>query len=239
VAETRLSVQQSALNWLGDSTNTNWTNAEVQNYIQEGYDRLVLTTECLWTKDYLDDVAGTATYTLPGNCTKIDRVTWNWRRLPAATFSELSRIDREFRTTQGQPLTFSNDSDGLLTLRKYPIPSATATAGADTNNTRIEYFKRGAALSVDGSGFDIPDRYVKYVKWFAIFRCLERNGSGQDLKMAAHFKARYDAGVMRMLKRRELIRKSQTIRLGGSRRQRQPVELAKPPWNYGRPMRYS
>lgn len=233
MAESLTSVTTAVLNYLGDSTNTIWSNAEVQRYIKEGYDDLLSKTLCLWTYGYLNDVAATATYSLPAALIKLERVTWDYRKLPPSTFEELSRRDPNFLTvSQGPPQTYSNDLDGLLTLRKYPIPGVTAVADQDLTNTRIEYYKRGTALVASSQeAFDIPDYYVKFIRFFALFRALERNGTGQDLKLSTHFKARYDDGVARMLRRKLLTQRSRRRVLQGE----SPTGISHPryPWAYG------
>ena len=239
MAETLTTVRTSVLNFLGDSGSTVWSTAEINTYIQEGYDDLVMRTRCLWTYGYLDDVAGTATYTLPTDLIDaIDRSTWNWQALRPSTIATLSRIDQNFRTTSGNPVTYVVGADGLRTLRKYPVPAATPASGADALNFRIEYYNRGTALVASSQeNFDIPDRYVKYIKFFCCWKALKRDGPGQDLKFAEHFKQRYNAGIIRMIRR---TGKSKAIKVRSfdsmGRTNRRPV--ARFPWAYGREVGY-
>jgi len=50
---------------LGDSGFDIWTSAELEDYIQDGYDRLVEETRCLWDTDVLPDYAAAFSYTEP------------------------------------------------------------------------------------------------------------------------------------------------------------------------------
>lgn len=236
--ESLSTVRVDVLLRLGDSTNDIWTNAEIDRYIQEGYDELLIRTKMLWKRAYSNDVASTATYSLPTDFIGLDRVLWNWRRIEPVTQQELIDFDALYRTTEGPVQAYSVESDGLLTLRKYPVPSTTATAGADANNTRIEYFARGTAVSADADGFSIPDRYVKYIRHFAMFRALERNGTGQDLVFAAHWKARFDEGIMRIINRMQKVERTRRVGYGERRVHLGPPPRPKLPRAYGREVRY-
>lgn len=102
----------------------------------------------------------------------------------------------------------------------------------ETSNMRMEYRRRGAELT-DSQPFEIPDRYTVYVRHYAQARALEREGDGQDLELAAHYDARYKAGVQRMLKRKQAVQFQRKYVIGGNadRPQRQP--LVRLPWQYG------
>lgn len=233
MAETLSTVRTAVLRRLGDSTNVIWSNAEINRYIQEGYDRLLFSTQMLWKRAYSDDVDGTATYALPTDLQSVDRVMWNWRRIDAVTTRELIQADSAYRTTEGPVEAYSIEDDGVLTIRKYPVPSQTPTAGADTNNTRVEYFARGAALSVDGSTFEIPDRYVKYIRHFAMFRALERKGDGQDLELAQHWGQRFEQGQQRIRERMARVERTRIRVLSGDRGSGGPPPRPRLPVDFG------
>jgi hypothetical protein len=103
----------------------------------------------------------------------------------------------------------------------------------ETANMRYEYRRRGTG---DCTELEIPARYQTYVRHYAQARALEREGDGQDLELAAHYQARYEAGVARMLKRRSSMHYQQKYVLGGGRRpETRPV--LRLPYSYGRAVR--
>ena len=107
----------------------------------------------------------------------------------------------------------------------------------ETNNVRIEYRRRGKALS-SVEDFEIPDRYTTYVRHFAQARCLEREGDGQDIELAAHYMARYQAGAGRMLRRKQAMAFQRKYVLGGAAgHERSKKPLARLPWAFGRVVR--
>lgn len=109
----------------------------------------------------------------------------------------------------------------------------------ETKNTRIEFSRRGRPLDVDDDEFELPDRYVAYVRHYALWKALERDGDGQDLDYAAHWQGRFLAGVARMLVRKNALAKNQRNEISDARM----VNLGKPPlarypWQYGRVVGY-
>lgn len=229
---TRLTVEDDVAKRLGDASKAVWAAAELQRYIQDGYDDLCLRTLCLWKKEApagLQEVSGTAEYTLPTALYKIDRLSYKKRRLVPLDAAKLQRADPAYRSTQGDIYGYVVEGDGVTTVRYVRVPSASGS------NISIEYFRRGTALSADGTTFEIPDRYVKYVRFYALWRAFERDGPGQDLKMAEHYQARYLEGVRRMQKRREAFQSSRTGRMGGEvPRNLGRRDLPTLPWQYGR-----
>lgn len=218
---------------LGDTTNTIWTEAELTAYIKEGYDELCLATEMLWKRSTtaITDVAGTATYSLPSDFHKIDRVTWQNRKIEPWTAREARERNAYYRTIQGTVIAYTIEMDGLSTIRLIYVP---ATSGS---NTIIEYFRRGATLSLDATQVEIPDRYTAYIVWYALARALERDGAGQDAEMAAHYQSRYVEGVKRIKSRKTAIRRSRIGVMGGGDLSSRKMGTPQFPWNYGERVR--
>ena len=104
----------------------------------------------------------------------------------------------------------------------------------EPNNVRLEYRRRGAALSAM-QPFEIADRYTVYVRHYAQARALSREGPGQELELSAHFSARYEAGIARMLKRRQAVQfqMSSVLGSGGTEQRARRPQLARLPWQYG------
>ena len=98
---------------------------------------------------------------------------------------------------------------------------------------RIEYRRRGKVLT-DEQDFEIAERYEMYVRHYAQARALEREGEGQELELAAYYQSRYDAGVQRMLKRKEAMHYQQKRVLGGGLSRGMRPARARLPWPYPR-----
>jgi hypothetical protein len=220
---------------LGDTSNNYWTAASLEALVKEGQDDLVRRTGCLWLRDNpagLVPAASTGTYTLPTNLLLIERLTWQSKRMVPLTRREAERIDPLYRTTEGDPVAYIVEGDGLTSIRYYRVP---ADDGAATD-IYIEYQRRAATLSSGGTSLDLPDRYCDYVRHYVMWLAYERDGPGQNLKMAEHYRQRYVLGIDRMLKRKSAIHSARIQRLGGSEK---PRTLGYPrlPWQYGQRVR--
>ena len=232
--KTRLDVQTAAATWLGDTSFAVWSAAELNSYIQEGYNDLVYRTLLIWKKSNtaFTLVAGTASYTLPTDFLKMDRITFNKRRLKPLHMEELWRTDATFLTQQGDVTGYYMDGLGYSSINFYRVPSV-----AGTSYTSIEYFRRGATLSADGTVLEIPDHYVEYVKWFVLHKALERDGPGQDVKLSQHFRERYEEGVQTIKRRKGRMNASRVGSFGGPGLSKQAPPLPQMPWNFGRIVR--
>ena len=109
----------------------------------------------------------------------------------------------------------------------------------DVKNTRIEFSRRGRLLEEDTDEFELPDRYVVYVRHYAMWKALERNSNGQDLEFAAHWQARFMAGIARMIKRKNALSKNRRFAMISEplNTQSRPP-LARLPWQFGRVVGY-
>lgn len=106
---------------------------------------------------------------------------------------------------------------------------------SDTNNTRVEYWRLGK--DPDEYALELPDRFVKYVEFYAQSKALERDGPGQDLALSAHFMARFGDGVARMIRRIGENKQARTGKIGSEARVPTRPALARLPWRYGRQIR--
>lgn len=216
---------------LGDSTRTIWSSAEVDRYIQQGYNQFCLDTELLWRRYELGDVADQATYTVPTELYKLERVEWNNYRIPPLTSADLENRYPAFESQTGPARGYTASGDGLRTIRRVP-----AAAASDLDILVLEYTRRGATLSTS-QGVELPDRYAAAVRFFALYRCWEREGDGQDPKLALHFKTRYDDAVRRAVLRRGGIRSKRVGQFGPGVTQRfGPPPPPQLPWNFGYPV---
>lgn len=106
---------------------------------------------------------------------------------------------------------------------------------SDTNNTRVEYCRLGKDLSSDQ--IELPDRFVKYVEFYAQAKALEREGPGQDIKLSQHFMGRYEDGVRRMTMRLSENKRAKVPAIGSPGKQPTSPALARLPFRYGRATR--
>jgi hypothetical protein len=182
----------------------------------------------LWRRYALGDVANQHLYTLPEECTQIERVEWNNYRIhPSRAFS-LTHTYPGFESITGDMTSYVMEGDGLRVIRRVP-----GAASTDPTKFVIEYIRRGAELISTITELEIPDRYAIYVRFFALWQALRRDGPGRDLKLATHFKARYDQGVARCLDRKSRARSLRTgVFGGGSTRPSGPPPRPQLPWNF-------
>lgn len=206
--ERRLGINRTS----GNVPSTLWSASEINDRLQEGYDDFCLRTGVLWKKDSpaaLDDVASTATYTLPTEVLVIERCVWDSRMIRPQDRRWLEQHHPAFETQTGDVWGYLLEGDGLRILRKVNVPSTSSSTAFG-----IEYVRRGLALS-DSQGFEIPDHMVKFIRFYALWKCLERDGPGQDVKFADHYQTRYLTGVRRALVRKSRLRSVRVGRMGG------------------------
>ena len=180
----------------------------------------------------LQDVANTATYTLPSDVAQVQRVSYSGRTLSPLRSEHLVRVDAQALSVAGTVVGYVLDGDGVTKLRKFRVPSATDT----TSKTAIEYTASAGTLD-STHAFQIPPWMVKYVIWYAVAALLKRNGVGQALKFSDHFQQRYDAGVKRTLSRKSKFLSRRTGVLGGGPTAKRTPIGPSFPWNYGQVVR--
>jgi hypothetical protein len=106
---------------------------------------------------------------------------------------------------------------------------------SDENNTRVEYWRLGKDL--DEYTFELPDRFVKYVEFYAQAKALERDGPGQDVALSQHFVGRFGDGVARMVTRLGENKRSRLSQIGSPGKASTRPALARLPYRYGRATR--
>lgn len=226
--KSKLEIRTEVLRILGDSTNKIWASTEIDRYVAAGYDRFCLDTEILWRRHTIGDVVDVPTYDLPLECYNVERVEWNNYRINPQRPLDITEPYPAFESIQGSMRAYTMQGDGLRVIRRIPRPAVT-----DATMFIIEYTRRGATLSTPEVRVEVPDRYAMAPRFFALERALGRDGDGQNLKLAAHFKLRYDALVIRANQRKSRARSLRTGVLGGSnRRGFGPPPRPQLPWNY-------
>lgn len=86
----------------------------------------------------------------------------------------------------------------------------------DSHNTKVEFYRRPRIPQSSKDIFEFPNYMLKYIRHYALWQAYERGGVGQDLKMAAHYKARYQLGVARAKSRVERSKAARLVRMGGT-----------------------
>ncbi len=167
-----------------------WTSLELKAYVKGGHSKLVSDTRPLWAANDYNDVAGTATATLPTDMLKLTAVTWDYTAIPKVRMVDLVRREPGWRTKQGNVEAWMVDGDGVGVIRKVYTPSVNATG-----KFGLEYYVAANSLSSDSTQLNIVDWMVKYVVYYACFMALSREGEGQDLVLGAHYFERYKKGV--------------------------------------------
>lgn len=227
---------------LGDSTNTIWSQAELQEYVKLGYKRLLRETKAVWKQQYVNDQDGVSDAPLPSDLIEIDRATWNAKPLSIESEGTVMYRDDQYLNedeTGDQPTALF--ISGTSTLRKYPVPNTTITSTqpaapttAEVLNTRLEYFSSGVDL--DTYAFEIPDYWSRTVRFFALWKAYSRKGKGHNKKMGEFYSKRWDMDIMTY---RRLVNQIASIREGifggraSSPSSRRPAD-PRLPWQYGR-----
>lgn len=108
----------------------------------------------------------------------------------------------------------------------------------ETRNVRVEHYRRGRVLDNHVDECELPTRYALYLRDYACWQLLNRKGPGQDVQLAAHFKARWDRGITRLQSRITRMNRERAGVLGDRNR----LGVAPPPtpslpWNYGQVVR--
>jgi hypothetical protein len=101
----------------------------------------------------------------------------------------------------------------------------------DDDATRIEIYRLGKDL--DDHPFEIPDRAVKYVEWWAMHRAYSTPGEGENKKLAEHYKERFDQGVTILKARIKNTMRERTIAMGSKRETGRDGYLQHFPADYG------
>lgn len=233
----------------------------------------------LWEVDFITTDLFLATALLPETLLQVDRVTFDNYKIDCGTSGDARASDHRYQYTAGPPSAYITDQDGLMAIRKIPVPSARADvfvhtgnrgtirnvtanefgtgqtvvglrgalrvldehhpSGAgrgapkraydDTKNVRVEIYRRGDLTSDE---FEIPDHYVRYVKHYAMSKAREREGPGQDLKLAKHDRARFEMGITRINDRKRTTARARTGRLGSTGYDGRMPPTARLPWQY-------
>jgi hypothetical protein len=107
----------------------------------------------------------------------------------------------------------------------------------DQTNVRVEMFRGPEPVPTqDDHRIELPNRYTKYLRFYCLWRCFEREGDGQDLEAAEHYKQRWEMGKMRAINRMNRLMLAKPTIVGGSGlvHASGPPRGPRLPYNYGR-----
>lgn len=106
----------------------------------------------------------------------------------------------------------------------------------DETNVRIEHFRQ---LRASATASELPARYFIYLAHYCQWKCLIKNGPGQDFKTAQLYKTLWDRGLARITSRNERMVRERVSRMGGSGAPRAGGRPPRPklPWQYGSTVR--
>ena len=100
------------------------------------------------------------------------------------------------------------------------------------SNTRIDYTRR--PQTSQAGRFEIQAWDVRYLRFRALWQALNRDGPGQNKKLAQHYRDRYDLGVAMIAARHANVREATNYIMGGVDARDPWPALAQLPWNYER-----
>lgn len=85
----------------------------------------------------------------------------------------------------------------------------------DDHNTRIEFYRRPGEPNSQNDVFDLPEHMLRAIKHYALHKAFGRKGVGQDLRLSAHYKMRFQSVAVRTKTRAEMAQQSKVRRMGG------------------------
>ena len=223
-----------ALTYINKVTGNVFTTPVITTALKEGYDVFCRATGCLvydGEPAALQDVASTATYTLPDDLLSVERISYLGRTIYPLRSEQLVLKDNQALLTEGTVIGYLLDGDGVTKLRKYRIPAETDV----DSRTHIDYIRKGADLS--STHYEIQPWMVRLTWYYALAKLLRRDGVTQDLKFSDHFQQRYLAGVQRVLRRKSKYQSRRAGVLGGGPTTRGIPIGPRLPWNYGEVVR--
>lgn len=103
----------------------------------------------------------------------------------------------------------------------------------DGTNVRVEHWRQGRDLADRTHGSELPTRYTAALKEYALWRCLQQQGPGQDLTLANYHQQRWQRQLARIARRIEAVGKARASRMGAGSSVRRGPPRPSLPWAYG------
>jgi hypothetical protein len=102
----------------------------------------------------------------------------------------------------------------------------------DTENIKVEVIRLGRNFTTHPC--ELPSPYQKYITYWAMAQALHRDGPGQSTELAAHFRERFEMGVMRLSRHVNMMSPERVGKFGQAAKP-DPFGLGMPqaPYPYG------
>lgn len=176
---------------------TIWSDSFLQQLTNDGETEIVNKLKCIFERDSLAVTSGTATYTIPDYILELLQVTWKGEVLDNITHVDARELDFKYRTNTGKPIGYIWNSDGMKTIRFFPVPNETIAAddtniyGSDIGNRVILSYKRSPDITQPN--FQIP-AYTgrRVIKPYVLWKAFKVEGIGQNLVASNYYKQKFD-----------------------------------------------
>ena len=186
----RAEIRALARTNLNDTAATRWTDAELNDWINEGLDQWTLDTNQLPTvgnPTASADLPLTAFYNAPADAVGIIQVHYQGRLLPRMTLPFWQDWDTQTGT---EPDRIIIGPYGPLKFRLWPYPTADLSASLE-----VYYVKRPPQLTADIDVPEMPVIYHRALAWYAIAAAYLKDADTASSDLAQAWTARYASRV--------------------------------------------
>lgn len=170
-----------------DTSNTNFTSAEITDYLNEGIRRLATSLEWQLGVFTASTVQDQSVYSLPAHVVSIIDVYMDSKPLQIFDRTDLVRFNQGWLTEEASEPRYAYRADRNL-LGLFPKPSSTWSS----KELRIQVVKLPDTLV---NGADTPDLHITFqdlLPFYAAFRCEMKGGNNAR---AADFLKLYQNGI--------------------------------------------
>lgn len=186
---------------------TFWTDAEITDYLNDGYRDFVSLTHCLKKFVLIDLTTDIQSYDLPIDCLQPLWFGYDDEGIIPASVSDLDRLDEEWVSqVSGIPTHVAVGLSGIdkFYLYKSPAISSVALGNSTTALIHFEDWTDNILLFYEyeietdltaGQSPDLETCYQWALIYYALWQCLEKAGDSEDLEQAAFWKLRYEQKV--------------------------------------------
>lgn len=173
---------------LNETTAAFWTDAEIMAYLWEGETILAGKIGGIQAATAHTTVTGTAAYAKPTNCLRIDRLTYNGKKLKKGDFRDRDSLDG---TTYGSTLQSARPEmyvEWGVSVYLYPVPD-------DAKPLDYFFFKSPTVLTATASAFSLQEETLQaMLPDYAIWKGSMKD---QELTRADRHKKYWDDNLLR------------------------------------------
>jgi hypothetical protein len=177
-----------------------WTQQQLDAWNQEAELDVVNKLNLIIDRLALPTYSGQTLFQIPNYCLNISRVTYLGFKLEGKNMQEMieSQTSPSGTISYSRPLFYVYNGYGSKTIRVLPaINQALGVPGSDLFNSQaiavsfIIEFYRTPDFQTDLNRVIQPLRQI-LVKYYSLYRALQQDGSGLDLKGSDFFKGQYE-----------------------------------------------